>query len=410
MTRKTAIIVISAAALLIILGLIVFFIWFREPGGGGGRPGGDFPDVGEPAFPPGDTTPSTVLPETPAARLVQLSKVPVAGAILGVEGGEPTVRYIESATGHSYKVNPASPRPERITNTTIPKVYEAKWQKSGSGVILRYLKDDGETIETYYGVIKKARTGLPAAPGTAQAGEGSELQGTFLASGIKEIALSPDGRDVLYLREENGGGALYTSRLGSDARRRLLLSPLREWALLWPTSGEALIFTKPSVASPGFLSTLSMDTGHMETILSASSGLTVGAGTGPRLLVGESLGSSFSLKVFNTDTRTTTTAPLQTLPEKCVFSPTQPTVIYCGVPRDIPRVAYPDAWYQGIVALSDELWMADLETGNVQLLSDLTRESGAPLDLIEIAVSDDASYLIFKNKRDSLLWSYKLRD
>ena len=397
MTRKTAIIVISAAALLIIAGLIVFFIWFREPADGGGRQGGEFPPVGEPTFPPEDETPPTVLPETPTARLVRLSREPVAGAVLGLEGGEPTVRYTESATGHTYKVNPELPSPERITNTTIPKVYEAKWQKNGGGVLLRYLKDDGETIETYYGVIKKARTG-----------EGSELQGTFLPAGIKEVVLSPDGRDALYLREENGSGVLYTTRLGSDARRRLLQSPLREWALLWPKSNHALIFTKPSVASPGFLASLSTDTGHFETVLSGASGLTVGAGTGPDLLIGESVGSSISLRVFNVNTRSTTAAPLQTLPEKCAFSPAKPSVIYCGVPREVPKVAYPDAWYQGIVAFTDELWMADLATGNVELLSDLSRDSGAPFDLVDISASDDASHLIFRNKRDSLLWSYRL--
>jgi len=397
MSRKTALIVISAAALLVILGLIVFFIWFREPVERGGPQGGQFPGVGEPAFPPEDTTPPTILSETPTARLVRLSKEPVAGAVLGLENGEATVRYIESATGHSYKVNPAAPTPERITNTTIPKVYEAKWQKNGSGVLLRYLKDDGETIETYYGVIKKAKTG-----------EGNELQGTFLSAGIEEIALSPDGKDVLYLREENGSGVFYTSRLGSDARRKLFVSPLREWSLLWPKSNQALIFTKPSVASPGFLATLSTDTGHFETPYSGASGLTVGAGAGPYVLIGESVGSSFSQRVFNTNTRAVANMPLLTLPEKCVFSPVKTTIIYCGVPRDIPKMAYPDAWYQGIAQFADELWMADLETGNVELLSDLGRESGAPFDLVDISTNDDASYLIFRNKRDSLLWSYKL--
>jgi hypothetical protein len=398
MNRKTALIIISVAILLVVAGLIVFFIWFRVPAVPPPR-GGEFPGTGPNVFPSEATTTPTVLTDAPLPRLIKLSTEPVAGAVLGVESGDASVRYVERALGRVYKVNPALPTPVRLTITTIPKIYEALWQKNGSGVVLRYLKDDNETIETYFGAIKKAG-----------AGEGSDLQGTYLPSNIKNAVLSPDGAELMYLREEGGSGVIYATRLGSASRRELFRSPLREWALSWPQRGRAYAVTKPSVAASGLLASLTPDTGRFEMLLSGRPGLMAHPSAGSRILLAESAGSSVNLTVFNTETRTETQAPFRTLPEKCVWSPKKNSVVYCGVPKSLPNIAYPDAWYQGIAGFEDELWKADLDTGNVERISDLTSEAATPFDLVDPKISDDERYLIFTNKEDSLLWSYRLAD
>ncbi len=62
-----------------------------------------------------------------AVKLRELSREPVSGAgLLDLKAGT-VVRYIERATGHIFEVELFSPNQNRISNTTIPLIYEAYW-------------------------------------------------------------------------------------------------------------------------------------------------------------------------------------------------------------------------------------------------------------------------------------------
>jgi len=81
----------------------------------------------------------------PALR--KISQSPVAGATVFLQGDETIVRFVDRATGHIFETNAKTPGIQRISNTTIPQIQEAFWV-GRNNVILRYLKEDGETIET----------------------------------------------------------------------------------------------------------------------------------------------------------------------------------------------------------------------------------------------------------------------
>ena len=194
MSRRTKILIaIGLVLVLMALGVFLYF-FFRgttPPPDGGGEfpsPSDELPSVVEP--------PTVLPPSTPGAFepiLRQLSKVPVAGAVLGTKGGESIVRYQERSTGNVYEIGAAGEGEKRLTNTTIPKVYEALWSKSGMALISRYVREGSEVIESFSAEMKVATGG------------DQELSGTFLTRGIPAMAVSPAGTSLFYLQEENGG-------------------------------------------------------------------------------------------------------------------------------------------------------------------------------------------------------------
>ena len=94
---------------------------------------------------------------------------------------------------------------------------------------------------------------------------------------------------------------------------------------------------------------------------------------------------------------------LKTLPEKCLFSAINTDIIYCAIPRNIPKSDYPDDWYQGLFFFSDTLWQINLSSGAKKMILD-----EEDFDIINIFSDEKENYLFFQDKRNSTLWSFKL--
>src|SRR3989338_1849501 len=179
MSRRTKIIIAVVLVLcLIVAAVLVYFFFWRQPPPTPDP--GEFPEPGEEIVP--EEEPPTEIPDIPPGAwkpiLRQLSKVPIAGSVLGNRSGEPIARYVERATGNVYEIEADGEGEKRLTNTTIPKVYEAIWSKSGTALVARYAREGSETIESFSGKVSS---------GTGTEGE---LQGTFLQRNILDLAAS----------------------------------------------------------------------------------------------------------------------------------------------------------------------------------------------------------------------------
>ncbi len=95
------------------------------------------------------------------------------------------------------------------------------------------------------------------------------------------------------------------------------------------------------------------------------------------------------------------------LPEKCLWTKDSIT-LFCGAPNEIPEGMYPDSWYQGKVSFSDALWKINTETGALNILAIPEEDAREEIDLIDPMLSPDEHTLIFRNKKDSSLWSLQL--
>ncbi|GEM_PF-6083129 len=85
--------------------------------------------------------------ETFLTQLRKISERPIAGATVFNLNGETLFRFVDRATGHIWEGNVETSGLGRVSNTTIPKIQEAVWA-GPNNVILRFLKEDRETVES----------------------------------------------------------------------------------------------------------------------------------------------------------------------------------------------------------------------------------------------------------------------
>ncbi|KKW22227.1 MAG: hypothetical protein UY62_C0009G0025 [Parcubacteria group bacterium GW2011_GWF2_50_9] len=401
MPRRTKII-IAVVVVLLLTALGVFLYFFLKKESALPPIGGTFPPPTD-EIPSAEEGPPTTLPEEipgpfePILR--QLSKAPVAGFMLGARSGEPIVRYQERAAGNIYEIEADGEGEKRLTNTTIPKVYEALWSKTGSSLISRYLREGSEIIESF-----SARV-VPSTSGT----EG-ELQGTFLPRGILSAALSPDGKKVVYVQEENGGSSSITSDINGERREKIWESPVKEWLVSWPAEQRIALLSKSSGLASGLLISVDPRNGVKTLLLRAIPGLTALINpVKPLVLYSASGQTGITFSLLDETSGRRSPIRLTTLPEKCVWTKDGER-FYCGVPRVIPQGTYPDVWYQGVISFEDEVWSSAPDTGADERIQDISDKRGLPIDLINPEISADEKFLVFMDKKSGTVWSLQMKE
>ena len=304
------------------------------------------------------------------------------------------------ATGNIYQTFADKIEERKFSATVIPKVYEALFSGSGETVIMRYLKGNGQTIETFVGKLPKEVLGGDS---TAE----NEVKGTFLPVGVKDISLAPDGQSIFYLFEtgENTIGTILD--FATDKKTQIFDSAFNEWLSFWPNSKMITLTTKPSYLAPGYLYTLNPSTKSFIQALGEIPGLTTLASPdGKMALVAN---NTLALSIYRLDTKISESLGVRTLPEKCAWGKTS-DVIYCAAPRLVTSANYPDTWYQGEVSFEDQIWKINVETGSASIILDpAVASTGEEVDGIKLALDEGENYLFFVNKKDSFLWRVELK-
>ncbi len=353
--------------------------------------------------------------------LRQLVARPSTGAFVFARGKATVVRYVEKETGHVSEIATDEKVPTKVTNTTLPKSFQVWWGPQGESLVLQLFADKINTVQTIFANIVVA----PAASSSTQTQKNTvsyvpsyrtqvgTLEGATLPTSIQAITLSPDHRRAFYLLDANGGTLGIISDVIQSAATRgqlpVFQSSFQEWLPEWSSADTITLTTRASAGVPGYAYFLHPSTKQFEKVLAGIPGLTSRAD--PRatvLLYSKSDRTGLALYLYDLATHTKTAFPIQTLPEKCVFS-TKEAIVYCAVPEAIPAASYPDAWYQGVVQFTDNLWRVDLESGESQLLVQPTKiRRDQEIDAIDLMLAPDERALVFRNKRDNSVWMLAL--
>lgn len=312
-----------------------------------------------------------------------------------------TLRYVDSANGYVYQnvVNEGVER--KLSQTMIPAVKEAFFGNNGSSVIMRYLKEDGETIETFTGSLPKEILGGDSPSGT-------EVTGSFLPEDIKELAISSDTSKIFFMYNVKDIMAGITSLFLGTNKDQVFDSPFTEWLPQWPTENLITITTKPSSRVPGYMYTINPSKKDLNKVLSGINGLTtLTSPDGKMVLYNNNL---LKLSLFNLETRESTPIKINTLTEKCVWN-YDSTAFYCAVPKFTDNSSgYPDSWYQGVVSFADSFWKTTVSDNESKLILEPTSFEGVgELDAIKMMVDKKEKNIFFVNKTDSFLWSISLK-
>ena len=313
----------------------------------------------------------------------------------------PTLRYVDRITGNIYQTFMDNIDERKFSSTIIPRVYEAHFGDNGESVVMRYLKDDGKTIESFLGNLPKEYLGADAA-GT------NEVRGTFLPDNISDMSISPDTSKTFYLFNTGDVsiGAILNTQ--TNTKVQVFSSPFTEWLSSWPNDGMITVTTKPSTNVLGYMYSINPSNNDFNKVLGNINGLTtLTSPDGKKVLYGD---NGLSLTIYDINTTTSMPIGLKTLPEKCVWGNVG-DIVYCAVPKYLsPQVDYPDSWYQGETSFSDEIWKIDAINTSTEMLLDLTSApNGEDIDAIKLSLDENENYLSFINKKDSYLWELKLK-
>lgn len=417
-------IIILTVILLSILGGGAYWYYTQRPVAP--TPGAEFPGEsglreGETGTTPTETTPEeegVFVPGSGATlpRLYELHKANVAGAGFSETKDKrgvvinTAVRYIERGLGHIYETQLSTYAESRIVNETRSRIGEALWGNGGKSVVVRFVDDsEGGAIKTH--VVNIGSSTISFARGTSTEAISTgflKTEEVHLPYYIPFMTVAEDNADKLFYLE---GGSGSTATFKDTNVSKIFSSAFTEWLPQFPNQKLVTLTTRPSATVPGHMFFLNTGTKVVTKILGNINGLTtLTSRDGKLVLYSETKGGAPELSSYDIAKNEFHSLYLKTLPEKCVWSMKKATVVYCAVPQTIPTASYPDQWYQGLVSFSDELWEIDTKTFATQKIM-TPRTLGAPvLDMTNLAVSSDDSFLIFINKVSSTPWVYSIAE
>ncbi len=367
---------------------------FPSSVGGGGGFGGD----GE-----GGGVDDGGVGEAPKEMLFRISDTPVAGfVVLTVGTSSAVVRYAERATGHIYDINLSTGEKKRLTNQTLPKIYEAYFRADGGAALFRSLKDDTDIVENLS--LSISPPGPPKSATSSEEGFYS-ITSVALRGNLDSVAVG-QGNSLIYSLDDSR--SVVSSAFDGTNQKTLFSSQFSEWTI-HPYTGSTLIYTKPGTGVPGYAYAINNSSGSLTKVLGPAVELTALPNqSGTRVLYSYRDGETMRLFLKNLLSGAESEIVSQTVAHKCVWSRTNGSVVYCGVPsRDIGREEF-GSWFLGETSFLDRIWSFDADKELAQLLAEPIRVLGFDLDVIRPALSPKEDYFIFINKNDLSLWALKL--
>ena len=336
------------------------------------------------------------------ARLWQITKTPIAGMGF-VPRGElakgsttsSTVRFVERGTGYVLDADPMSGTLARLTNTLVPRVYEALVGPNGV-VVLRGFDDEAGFV----------LTNTAQATSTLASGEPSALLLSALPQDIRELALSPSGEEILYLIEQSPGFSIVRAAWNGESPRRIASVGISGWHMRWLPDDRVILTQHTGDGMSGYV--YELDKGELAPLTPGGSSLTLlPRPDSPAVLYGSISGNSALAARANADA-SVVSIPLWTSTDKCVWAPGSGLTAYCAVPKILPSTEDVPARLRGETYSSDTWWKVDVSAGNAESLYD--PENDVDIDVEDPRIDASGTYIAFTNARDKSLWLLRIAE
>ncbi len=326
--------------------------------------------------------------------LSQEGAIPVTGATAFTEASTTKIRYIERGTGHIYEISDKKPW-RRISNTTIPKIFESFWIDEKT-LLSRYNEKNPAEIVTLLEQLPKI---------IATSSPDQKITTSFFPQAIDSLAIRGNKIFTLSTTAEGKGRGIILDAQGKNPKT-IFTSPLHEWQATWPTDTIIALTTKASANLPGYVYFLNPTTSRTSKILGNIAGLTSLTNSDGTAVLYASAGENvLTTSIYTVKTSETALLSIKTLPEKCVWSKIEKTTLYCLVPRFLPNATYPDSWYQGSISFSDTLWKINSTNGQTEILY----SPQSSLDGTKPFLDPKEKYLFFTDKTSMILYAYLLK-
>ncbi len=347
-----------------------------------------------------NNTPETTTQRIPALR--QLWNKPVSGAGYFRSNEENlAVRFVERASGHIYDIPTDNLTATKILNITIPRIQHAFFFNNGKNLILQYLGDLNTSIETYSATL------IPVLDDEENT---YSLDGTFLPADITAIAPSPEGTSLSFIQKNDNGSVLYKSSLDGAGAVELFRSPFKSWRLDWASPSRVVLTSAPHPKTSGATFAVATEDGALKSLVNSEKGsFTASSNNNLTYTVfSEEVDGVVRLYAYDYAKKELKNLNLSTFMDKCAWSNTTNTTLYCFVPNKLVIPENILAWNQGGGNFADNIWKIDVATGETVLLYQIDKEYEQLLDAIKPVLADDDSSIAFINKADLTPWLLSL--
>ena len=329
-------------------------------------------------------------------RLWQVTKTPVAGASFRIRAplefgsaSSTVVRFVERGTGYILEADTETGDLVRITNTLIPRVYEALIAKDV--VILRSVDDAGNIV-----------TAAGVATSTPLGNEPTTLPLISLPQNIRSMALDDEGKNIAFITPTANGASVTRAKWNGENAETIASVGVTGWGLQWLPNRIVLV-QYPASGAPSYAYEIKSG-GMLSPILRNVENLALLPRANSAALL---YSSGFSLSLRTNATTSIITLPLKTTSEKCVWAPGTAQVAYCAGPQIVPSFSLND-WLQGAVHTSDAWWKIEASTGYVSLV--YTPDSSSWLDVENPVIDAAGNYISFMNSLDKSLWLLRIKE
>ena len=364
-------------------------------------------------------------PEQTTQRPAQLWRVeekPTAGHAFVGSGNFLRLRYVERAGGYVFDANAETGLRTRLTNTLLPKIYEAQFSENGH--VFERSVDTLGAVTTFAGTVSTS-TNPSSATSPAMT-----LLGSYLAKNIIQLSVHPVSGALLYTVADGGGGAVMSAEWDGQKTKTLLASAILNWQPAILEDGRTFLVQAAADGIPGYGYELRKD-GTLSRLLGPVPGLVTRVRPSSKpgtdaLLWSQSVRGELRLFVRVGQNANSVQLPVRTTADKCAWvsdpalastvakamadklpgTAAKDLIAYCGVPQGSPGQTFLDNWYRGAVHSSDSLWRIDADAGTAELV--FTPPSNTPIDIENIEADRAGSFLAFTNAADKSLWLYRL--
>ncbi|HEY4516983.1 MAG TPA: hypothetical protein VJG64_03480 [Candidatus Paceibacterota bacterium] len=341
-------------------------------------------------------------------RLWEVDRAPVAGMGFRVNASllstSTALYFAERASGYIFEADPHEGKVVRLTNTLMPKTYEAIFLPGKRGVLLRSL-DKNAAITTFVGSLH-ATTSAGSGGANTSTTTLQVLSGYYLVKNIITIAVDQKNGGLFYLVRDPVSRGVIGATLGwNDSKpKQVFSSPIVSWQPQYG-GGEITLVESAGDGLLGYAYTLRKE-GVLVPLVGPAPGLTVLPHLSESaLLYSASQGGVLALYA-KVGKDPAALLPIKTITEKCVWNPGKSLIAYCAVPATISSQHFMDDWYQGKVHTADAWWQVDASTGSAEILYSPPQA----LDVQKPTIDPSGNYIAFVNGSDQSLWMLRIAE
>ena len=293
-----------------------------------------------------------------------------------------TVIFQDKITGHIYRAEDPDFKPYKVANTSINNILFSKFINTGNTIIFQTLNQSSNILSTYMADIPSYKDS-----------PNNLVNKAFLGDNIKSFDVSPDGKSLLYIIEDEKKWVSNIYIMDTLTRDTKLFSafPLIHMHIEYSSTSTAVLYQMPLNDKAGQAYKINLLDG---VIKPAMKGVGLIYKTNNVLDLYNNSGSTFvNYKNINTKFN------FSPFIEKCSVSISS-TFILCGA--DDTQALDIDRYYDNSVIHNDKLWLHGLDYPEERVVYDFNYYNQIQLHIYSMLLSRDNEHLYIMDKLKGL--------